>query len=512
MWKASPSAGAGSGNSGGPGGNGSAAKSIIIEILKILVIAGVFVALGYFFKHGGNFAKNLPERSQLLDEHLTDARRQMRCGLPSKDGRAIPISMVYSDDMRAWVELAVDRFSAVCPSIQIKLTALPDIEAADDILEGRLSPTVWAPTDEFALRYLDHRLKQRGQKTPFRIVDAKELVFSPIVSLIWQDQLRVLTKILAEERSPEGQWMRTLCSQIPREPVTVGVAIEDMVPGNWLSWYAPLAVAVVNKKGIQIPVPLVTDEPIPGAEALRAWGRVKIAHAKPTRDSAGLSTLYLMAYDYVLPPAERVVRSPHKDEEPAPADEEERYTQGILAHRLETALEQKKSALRTWLRRCEAGLDATPKTSLALTTAMFNTGPSLYDSVITYEHLALPYLDRVDSHAAAMRKLVIVYPEPTLIARHPAVLFSATPQQQEAAQRWLQFLLSKQIQEKAIEAGFRPVNPDVTIRGYNVEQNRFLRLRRYGVMVEPRLVEAPRTDGGLLQELIALWGEVTGRN
>jgi hypothetical protein len=56
------------------------------------------------------------------------------------------------------------------------------------------------------------------------------------------------------------------------------------------------------------------------------------------------------------------------------------------------------------------------------------------------------------------------------------------------------------------------VNPSVTIRGYNVDSNLFLRLRRYGVYLQPQLTEAPRPAANQLRELINLWGESTGRN
>jgi ABC-type Fe3+ transport system substrate-binding protein len=132
--------------------------------------------------------------------------------------------------------------------------------------------------------------------------------------------------------------------------------------------------------------------------------------------------------------------------------------------------------------------------------------------VVTYEHLALPLLARVDAHPDALHKLVIHYPEPTLVAHHPMIFFHASTEQTDAAQRWLKFLLSEPMQQKAIEAGFRPVSPGVTIRGYNVESNLFLRLRRYGVFVQPRLTEAPRPEANEIRELINLWGEATGRN
>jgi len=55
---------------------------------------------------------------------------------------------------------------------------------------------------------------------------------------------------------------------------------------------------------------------------------------------------------------------------------------------------------------------------------------------VTYEHLALPVLAQIDKHPDALHKLVVHYPEPTLIARHPMVMFRASPEQTDAAQRW----------------------------------------------------------------------------
>jgi len=212
-----------------------------------------------------------------------------------------------------------------------------------------------------------------------------------------------------------------------------------------------------------------------------------------------------------LPPQERTARADTK-EEPGAAHTSPQTREQNLAHSFESALAKRKTGLGQWLRRCEAGLDAPPKTAQILTSAIFNLGPTAYDGVVTYEHLALPFLDRVDAHSNAMRKLVMLYPEPLLLAGHPAVVFDDRPERQEVARRWLRFLLSQPMQEKAIELGFRPVNPEVTLRGYDVEQNRFLRLRRYGVRIQPSWQEAPRVSGHTIQELIALWAEVTGRH
>jgi hypothetical protein len=131
---------------------------------------------------------------------------------------------------------------------------------------------------------------------------------------------------------------------------------------------------------------------------------------------------------------------------------------------------------------------------------------------VTSEQLALPLLDRVDAAAGRLKNLVVVYPKPTLVARHPALLFAAPQESQEAARKWLAFLLSREIQQKAIEWGFRPASPEVRVHDYLVEQNRFLRLRRFGILTRPVLQEAPPPDGAQLHSLLELWGEATGRH
>jgi hypothetical protein len=428
--------------------------------------------------------------------------------------------MVYSDDMRPWIEAAADAFAQRCPDIEVVLVATPDLKAADAIFERELTPVVWAPTDEMSLRYLSYRWDQRGGPPAFDPAASTSLVESPLVLLIWQDRLRLLSALLREERSDEGLWVRGPCARIPRKPSITG-PIEAMVPGTWQDWYARVTPSVVAPPAdrrkprtavVAPPIHPLGDEPLPTLDQAAAWGRVKIGHAKPTQDSGGNAALYLMAYDYLLPPSDlqSLVLKTADESRGAGGAPPARDDHSALA--FEKAFTANKASLGRWLQRCEAGLDAPTVTTPDLTKAMFDVGPSLYDAVVTYEHLALPYLDRVDTHPDALRKLMVVYPEPTLLARHPAVVFDASAAQQAAARRWLRFLLGKDMQEKAVEAGFRPVTPEVTIAGYNVEGNQFMRLRRYGIVLQPHLKEAPRPDGSHVQELISLWGEVTGRN
>lgn len=216
-----------------------------------------------------------------------------------------------------------------------------------------------------------------------------------------------------------------------------------------------------------------------------------------------------MAFNFVLPELERIERDLESEQAPAVAGSRDREEK--LAAAMLKGAAAKRDPLRNWLRRCEAGLAPAAETAQELTKSMLNAGPSLYDGVVTYEHLALPFLEKVDKSAGTLPGLSLVYPRPLLVARHPALLFGAAPEQQEAARNWLRFLLSQEMQEKALALGFRPARPEVALLGDSAQQNRFQSLRRYGVLIEPQWREAPRVRGGVVQELMALWREATGR-
>lgn len=496
------------------------ATVLLREVAKLGLLLGGLLVLAHFFGQGGNFIRTEPPAATLADTHLGGNQGAALCGTVSLGARPLPIEMVYSEDLRRWIEPAADRFARLCPNIQVRLTALPDIEAADAILAGKVQPTIWAATDDLSLRYLEDRWSQRGDALPFVRAEQQELVHSPLVLLMWQDRLRLLSAVLRNQSSAEGRWTRSLCAGIPREAELAGLPQESLLPGRWADFSESLLSVPKPPRGkagrqarATAPIRPVGDEPLPSLSEVEQWGRVKIGHTSPTRDSAGLAALYLLAYDYLQPPQALAAASPPASPPPdggASAVVPAGPAGG--AAEFESAFDAQRIALRRWLRRCEGGLDLPPRSARQLTASLFNVGPSLYDGVITYEHLALPYLDRVDAHAAALGRLVLLYPEPTLVARHPAVVFRGSADLRSAAERWLRFLLSKPMQEAAIDAGFRPVGTEVSLRSYESESNRFLSLRRYGVIVQPVLREAPRSRGRTAQALIELWGEVTGRN
>jgi hypothetical protein len=70
------------------------------------------------------------------------------------------------------------------------------------------------------------------------------------------------------------------------------------------------------------------------------------------------------------------------------------------------------------------------------------------------------------------------------------------------------FLLSTEMQQRALEFGFRPANPDVKVLTTD-PQNPWNRLKPYGIRVEiPPAAEAPR--GEVTRLLLETWRRVVG--
>lgn len=415
------------------------------------------------------------------------------CDPRSNKGRPIQVEMATSPDILPWLDSAGNQFSRLCPNVHVKLIPMDDLAAAREILAGQLHPTIWAPTDEISLRYLEHARRAttpKVERTP-----PIHLLESPLVLLIWEDRLKLLSFLLREEKSAEGSWVRGLCAGIPRNPRLDGLPLQAMTPGKWADWYGALLSPQQPRRRVVHAIRPAGDGMLPPLSEVERWGVVKIGYTWPTRYVGGIATLYLLGYEYLFPPGSQA----------ASASE-------LAPDAMEAAWSTSKDSLRTWLRRCGAGLEFPAISEQALTETLFSQGPPHLDAVVTYEHLALPLLERIDANAQALRRLSVVYPRPTLVSRHPALVFQSEPEQQEAVRRWLSFLRSPAMQELAIPLGFRPANKDVSIREDVTAQNRFLRLRRYGVLPALHLSEAPSPSGRVVEELIEIWGEATGRN
>lgn len=451
------------------------------------------------------------------------------CGPRTIDGKPIVIDMLYSVEKRPWIEEAATLFARRCPNIQVRLRAIGDIAGAEAILGGEASPTVWSPNDDIVVAYLEHRRQARGQD-PLFIAETVSLLRSPLVILMWEERLRVYSEIRKRTAATSGLWSQLLCALIPADPPVDTVALEDRIPGTWSEWYDKIVLAPerqVIRRTKPAPRPAIKPRPNPAPEPppepelqykapfpsldrIAGWEYVQIGHSSPTHTAAGLETLYLMAFDHLLPPDARPAADAvaSDDFEEGPIHRSEHLTDPLLA-----AFTARGEPLRKWLARCEGGLEGDPESTELLTETMFHLGDELYDGVATYEHLVFPVLERLEGNAEVMENMTVVYPPVTLVNQHPArILAGAGELQVVAARLWLEFLRQEAMQRRAIELGFRPANPDVKIREYHVDSNPFLRFRRFGVQFAGPIVEPPRLGGERVNQLLELWRDATGRN
>jgi Ca-activated chloride channel family protein len=97
-------------------------------------------------------------------------------------------------------------------------------------------------------------------------------------------------------------------------------------------------------------------------------------------------------------------------------------------------------------------------------------GPDYLDFVALEEN-DLIFINQGKTAYQPPEKLVALYPkEGTFWHEHPFAIPKAdwvTPEQREAAKTFTEYIRTKPVQEKVMEAGFRPVNPEVAV-GYPI--------------------------------------------
>ncbi|WP_272008902.1 substrate-binding domain-containing protein [Nannocystis radixulma] len=455
-------------------------------------LVGVIAA---FMAVGGNVVDVVPPAAEFVEIRGERDDAAPECGPPGPRGQPYLVEVVHSIDQGPWLTQAASAFMEQCPNVQLRLTARDDYDAGSAILRGELRPTLWAPSEELSLRYMEIRWREQSDELLFRIDERRPLVRSPLVVLLHEEQFRALRAIREADREGLGFWVDALCPMIPRAPELDGVLQEDMLPGDWIDWYQqrnpppppPPAPPRVTKKGKSAPVVLPTPAAplIPTPEELRSWGRVKLGFPAPN-SAGGTSTLVLMARQYLL------------------AD-----TAGDVA----LALEREGEVLQRWLRRCNAGRDDWFASAVLLTDHFFDLGTTTYDGVVTYESVVFAILARLS--ADELGEVRVYYPSPTFVAEHPAVLMwpddETRARELDAARYWLQYLESEAVQQSAIRHGLRPGRLERPLSAFDLEKNPFLEQRRFGIELEPTLAEPPRPDGPVLRKLLELWRDATGR-
>jgi serine/threonine-protein kinase len=207
-----------------------------------------------------------------------------------------------------------------------------------------------------------------------------------------------------------------------------------------------------------------------------SWGRFKFGHTDPNQSNSGLLTLVLMAYEF--------------------SKKERNLSLADIS----------RPGFLKWLETFEQGV-ARPSGFLTHSTGtlmrdMVLRGPSQYDCMMIYENLAIDYLD---SARDRWGELHVEYPEPNMWNEHPYYILDvpwSRPAQRAAAAEFLKFLMSTPIQLQALEHGFRPGNPEVSVRRAD---SPFLRHAKQGMRIDlPRICEPPRAE--TVKKLVASFG------
>ena len=173
---------------------------------------------------------------------------------PAKPTAWTEIQVVYSTEKKNWIETLATEFGKANPDIKVTLVGEGSILAAQDILDGKLQPTVWSPADTMAMNLLasDWQTKNHASVIATSGDDAPQpLLLTPLVFVAWQDRADALVK----------------------------------ASGGAISWKA-ISKAVTSPQGW----------PAVGGQA--RWGFVKLGHTDPTRSNSGLQALYLMSLEY----------------------------------------------------------------------------------------------------------------------------------------------------------------------------------------------------------------------
>ncbi|MCA9312594.1 MAG: substrate-binding domain-containing protein, partial [Phycisphaerales bacterium] len=185
------------------------------------------------------------------------------------------------------------------------------------------------------------------------------------------------------------------------------------------------------------------------------WGLFKFGHTDPNKSNSGLLTLVLMGYDK--------------------AGKDRGLTVGDI-----TGAEFQK-----WLRQFVLAV-ARPSGELTHSTGtlmeeMVLRGPSQYDVIMVYENLALGYLKAAEGRSG---RLHIAYPRRNYWNENPYYILDvpwSDKEQRRAAAAFLDFLMTRPIQERALDYGFRPGNPQVAING---PDSPFVQHADYGVRID----------------------------
>jgi len=201
------------------------------------------------------------------------------------------------------------------------------------------------------------------------------------------------------------------------------------------------------------------------------WGLFKFGHTHPNESNSGLMTIVLAAYSY------------------------QKKTRDL---QLKDVVDV---GFQNWLQSFERGVSGLSNSTGNMMKEMVLKGPSSYDALFVYESVVIDYLKNAEGRWGQLR---VVYPEFNAWNDNPYYIIDAswsTKDQRKAAETFLSFLTSENIQKESLTHGFRPANPSVPVK---FPDSPFVKYADYGVRVDlAKICEAPHAE--VVSNLLQSW-------
>jgi hypothetical protein len=211
------------------------------------------------------------------------------------------------------------------------------------------------------------------------------------------------------------------------------------------------------------------------------WGYVKFGHTDPLKSNSGFMTILLMTYGYF-----------GKDS-------------GLTSSDILTDSEYQK-----WFLENEAAIGQFEYSTGPLMQKMVSYGPSTLDFATVYEATAI---EQAGNAVGRYGELRVYYPPALLWSDHPFCILDGdwvTPQQTEAAELFIDYLISTPVQTTALmNHGFRPVDASIKLEQAG---SPFDRYAANGFRVDlSALPEVEIPPGNVLNTLREFWSRNVNR-
>jgi hypothetical protein len=201
------------------------------------------------------------------------------------------------------------------------------------------------------------------------------------------------------------------------------------------------------------------------------WGLFKFGHTNPGESNSGIQTLVLAGNSYFKKSSELTVSN------------------------------VTDAGFQGWLGKLEAATNSDSNSTGNLMKEMVLKGPSSYDALLVYESVAIDYLKNAEGRWGAIH---VIYPEYNTWNDSPYYVLNASwssDDQQRAAGKFLDFLLSEPVQKESIVHGFRPANTNVPMRTPDSPWTRFA---DNGVKIDlGKICPPPKAE--VVTNLLASW-------